>query len=234
MTRKIQKEIEKYFVEQFAIQMNYDWNVIIPENEQKYPDLLIETANNTFGLEVRELFKDEIFSKGSNLKKTEQSNIRTMQNLSYRYYKKSKRPILVKIYGKIASYNIDIILDILIDSKVNEYENISKYLPTSDGLVSIHITGLPSKFESYSDWQNISDNIGFVKLLNTNSIEEIIRIKAINLSKYSQIVNVVSLLLYCSHSFSSGMIRFTVGKELNKFGFKHVYLYEHLLNGYQY
>lgn len=214
--------------------MNYNWIVAIPENEQKYPDLVIETHDIIFGLEVREMFKDEVLSKGSNLKKTEQNNIRIMQELSYRYYEKSKKPILVKIYGKITSHCFDKILDILFNCSVNQNENISKYLPTDNGLVSIHITGLPSKFRSYSDWQNISDNFGFVKSLDTNSIEEIISIKARKLSKYSQIIEVISLLLYCTHSFSSGMIRFTEGRAINKCGFHNVYLYEHLLNGYKY
>ncbi len=157
-----------------------------------------------------------------------------LEKLASKYYDKSSDPILVKIYGKLRSQNLNEVLEVLQRNRVNQFKILRKELYNADGLLSIYITGLPAKFKNFSQWQNISDNIGFQKSLDIISIEEIIKIKAKNLSKYSQNITNVSLLLYCVHSFNSGKIRFQIGRKIKKYGFKHIYLYEHLLNGYRY
>lgn len=234
MTRKIQKVIEKHFTEYFAKFMQYNWDVIIPDNEKEYPDLLIKSPEGEFGLEVRELFKDERNVKGSKLKKTEQHNIQMMQKLASKYYNKSNNPIDIKLYGKLDEQNFNKILSVLHNNIVNQHKVLTKKLVSANGLISITITGLPTKFKNYSDWKNISDNIGFLGSMDIKSIEEIIKKKAKNLTKYSQNLKNVSLLLYCEHLFNSGKIRFQESMKIQKYGFQYIYLYEHLLNGYKY
>lgn len=235
MTRPIQKIIEKHFAEHFAKTMNYNWKVNIPANEKEYPDLLIKSPEGKFGLEVRELFKDEKSIKGSKLKQTEQYNIQMMQKLASQYYEKSKNPIYVKLYGKLDSQNFNDILYALHNNNVvNQYKILTIKISTTNGLISLYITGLPTKFRNYSYWQNISDNIGFLRSMDNKSIEEIIKIKAKNITKYSQNLQNVSLLLFCEHSFNSGKISFQKGLKIQKYGFQYIYLYEHLLNGYKY
>ena len=234
MTRKSQKDLELFYAEQFANIMNYKWNIIVPEDEQNYPDLLIDTHNSMFGLEVRELFVDEGFENGSKLKNKEQTNINVLQELASKYYENSKKPIYVKIFGKVDSNNFDKVLMVLLNSKVNQNQVVSEKLITNFGLLTVNITGLTEEFSNYSYWQNISDNIGIIKSSNLDYVEEVIKLKSKKIPKYSHYIKNVSLLLFCTPLFNSGKLHFEKWDSIQKFGFINIYIYKHPQNGYQY
>ncbi len=227
MTISVKKDLEKFYTEQFAHKMKYDWSVSIPDNETDFPDLIINNNGLVFGLEVRALNKSERRRGGSYEKEKENYNQRMITKLTQSYYQQTNRPIKVDIFGKLNDEIVGRILNILLKNPIEDYQTFSHAIESSSGNISIYITGLPNNFQNYSYWRSINNSIGFEKIIKTEDIETIIKIKSRNIKKYTKYYEDVSLLLYCNQLFNSGMINLKNIFIVNKYGFKNVYLYEH-------
>ena len=92
MTRERQKQYEILYAESFVKNMGYDWTVEVPPNEDDWPDLLIKTSNDIFGLEVRDIYVDEN-RRGSTEKRDESFRQKLLSDLAVKYYAKKKYPI---------------------------------------------------------------------------------------------------------------------------------------------
>lgn len=234
MTQNIKKELEEFYAYQFANKMGYYWKIEVPPDEVNYPDLIVKTQNENFGLEMTLLFKDQKSKRGSKLKQEEENSDRLLRKLAIKYYEKKDSPIYVKVNGSLSEGNLEKVLDYLLKTDVKTYE--IKVRKIYDGApFYLYITGLPLILANYSDWQNIKDRIGFVKAISKDEIEIKVSEKSKNLSKYSRIINPVSLLIYAVGTKNSGFLELeNVEIKLNKYGFKNVYVYIHPIQGYKF
>ena len=129
MTRERQKQYEILYAESFVKNMGYDWTVEVPPNEDDWPDLLIKTSNDIFGLEVRDIYVDEN-RRGSTEKRDESFRQKLLSDLAVKYYAKKKYPIRLEIRGPLDKDSVDKVLDYLLSTDLQEdgFKNVFFYM----------------------------------------------------------------------------------------------------------
>lgn len=228
MTRERQKQYEILYAESFVKDMGYDWTVEVPPNEDDWPDLLIKTSNDIFGLEVRDIYVDEN-RRGSIEKRDESFRQKLLSDLAVKYYAKKKYPILLKIRGLLDKDSVDKVLDYLLSTDLQVWRRITHDIIIKGKKTRLFLERMPGSFVNYSRWVYMDDNIGWVQRIKDEDIENIVKEKSANISKYQKNVKNVSLLIVSNRIKNSGKLHLEKSRNINTYGFKNVFFYMHPL-----
>ena len=228
MTRERQKQYEILYAESLVKDMGYGWTVEVPPNEDDWPDLLIKTSNDIFGLEVRNIYVDEN-RRGSIEKRDESFRQKLLSDLAVKYYAKKKDPILLNIRGPIDKDSVDKVLDYLLSTDLQEWRRITHDIIVKGKRTRLFLERLPGSFVNYSRWVYMDDNIGWVQRIKDEDIENIVKEKSANISKYKKNVKNVSLLIVSNRIKNSGKLHLEKSRNINTYGFKNVFFYMHPL-----
>ena len=231
MTRERQKQYEILYAESFVKNMGYDWTVEVPPNEDDWPDLLIKTSNDIFGLEVRDIYVDENL-RGSTEKRDESFRQKLLSDLAVKYYAKKKYPIRLEIRGPLDKDSVDKVLDYLLSTDLQEGRRITHDIIIKGKKTGLLLERMPDSFVNYSRWVYMDDNIGWVQRIkdeDIENIENIVKEKGANISKYKKNVKNVSLLIVSNRIKNSGKLHLEKSRNINTYGFKNVFFYMHPL-----
>ncbi|MCF6149292.1 MAG: hypothetical protein E3K37_11625 [Candidatus Kuenenia sp.] len=233
MTRPIQKQFEIYYADSLAKAMGYNWIISTPPNETDWPDLLIQTPADNFGLEVRDIFVDE-HSNGSFEKRSESFRQKLLNQLSAKYYEKKNSPILLEVSGPFDNKIAESILSYLLSIDFQEWKKIEHDIILNGTKTRLYVDGLPSSFANYNRWRYIDDNIGWVQRISDIDVEIITKDKSLNIIKYKKNNNKVSLLIVANRIKNSGKLLLEKNSQINTHGFDKVFFYMHPLDAIVY
>ncbi len=228
MTRERQKDTEIIYAKNLSKYMGYDWIINVPSNEDEWPDLLIKTSNDEFGLEVRDMYVDES-RKGSVEKRDESFRNNLLKELAEKYYAKKDVPIRLEIEGPFHKEYIEKILEYLILTEFQEWETTEHVISIEDKNTTLFVERLSSTFGTYSRWECTDDEIGWVEIINEDRIEKIVKEKSMNIDKYKKNINKVSLLIVANRIYNSGKLLLEKSRKINTHGFDRVFFYMHPL-----
>ena len=219
MTTRQQKDLEIRYAKKAGGLLGESWKVKSSPNEASWPDLVVTIESKKFGLEVREIYLDE-YRKGSAKKASEQKNLRKIEKLANAYYNKNSTPIIVDFLGDIGQH------DKLLNAITKEVGQLSEWdkkriEPYRDCV--IYIQKLPDQCVEYAEWYYVSDRVGWVRDMDTATINNAISEKAKNLPKYTQKIQDVRLLLVSDREHNSGNARLTNDIICDSCGFTNVY-----------
>lgn len=219
MTTKHQKCVEIMYAKKTGELLDELWEVEPSPDEVSWPDLIVTTELGKFGLEVRELYLDEL-SKGSEKKAIENNNMKNINNLASAYYKTTRSSIKADFLGDIGRH--DQLLNALIRGveQLSEFEQ--KRLEPYNGCV-IYIRRLPDQLREYKRWNYVSDKVGRVSNIDKDVIDRAIVRKAKNLPKYTKRISDVRLLLVSDRIYNSGKARLMNDIICDARGFRNVY-----------
>lgn len=221
MHTNLQKKVgEKFYAEKAAELLRESWAVEFPEDEINWPDLIVTTASENFGLEVRRIFSDEKKTGGSPKKEDEQNRQEKVKKLADDFYAKSNFTIKVDFLGNIDQD--DKLLNAIIDVAQRLLEFEQERIEAYDNCV-VYVTKLPDQFGQYKRWTYVSDKVGWVRNIDANFIEKFIIEKAKKLPKYAAKITDVRLLLVSNRINNSGKCRLENNIVCNTYGFKEVY-----------
>ena len=221
MTKEYQKNTEIFYAENTGELLGELWKVESAPDEENWPDLLVSTGKEKFGLEVREIYLDET-NKGSIKKADESENRKKIQELASLYYKRNLTPIKVDILGDLSDPKK------ILSSIINSVHKLStfgqKKIDIKDDC-TIFIDRLPDQMGEYKMWNYITDKVGWVESINKETIDKFITMKAKKLEKYSKNITDVRLLLVGDRFYNSGRSKLPYGDDLkfDKQGFTEVY-----------
>jgi hypothetical protein len=206
MTRESQKKEELNFAKKAGELLGERWNIDESPNENDWPDLVISDVNQKFGLEVRNLYKDEIKS-GSSLREIESIRASNLVRLSEAYYKISNIPISLNILGDINRKGVSEVANILKEKAESLSEQNELDFKIDQFEIKFYITRLPMSFGQYNRWQNVGDYVGWVSELLFQKIQSAISIKESKLDKYRSNIEDVRLLLVVNRMKNSGRVK---------------------------
>lgn len=214
-----QKSLEMFYAKKTGELLGASWEVEPSPDEVSWPDLIVKTKLEQFGLEVREIYLEES-SKGSTKKANEKNNLGNIKNLACAYYKKKFPSIKVDLLGDMS--HRDQLLDAIIREALRLSEFEQRRIEPYDGCV-IYILRLPNQLGEYKRWNYVSDKVGWVSNIDKSVINRFIAEKAKNLAKYTIKIPEVSLLLVSNRIFNSGKARLGDDITYDTRGFKKVY-----------
>ncbi len=221
MTTDIQKKREMLYASQLAKALGCDWTIDFPPNEREWPDLVVREGDYQFGLEIREITKDEETKKGSKRRAKESRNNKMIQKLADHYYQQSNIPLKVGILG-----NIDNEIEIL--EALMEFAGISEdwsnlRIETKNGSI-IYAIRLPAERGIYTRWVYVDDRVGWVREIDSEFLTPFVIEKGRKVLKYKKHLNDIQLLLVADPTYSSGQVSFSGSKMDIKSEFSEIYL----------
>ena len=102
MTRPLQKEHERFFVERAAELLSKIWTLA----DCECPDFIVTEGAQQFGLEVRDLFTGKQSRAGSHMKITESETQKAVDALRRDYEATTNIPLSVRLVGDMCNENI--------------------------------------------------------------------------------------------------------------------------------
>ncbi|MBI2916752.1 MAG: hypothetical protein HYY01_02055 [Chloroflexi bacterium] len=218
MTRKRQKIEERLFAERAIALLGEHWTIREPPNEREWPDLLVDTATGSFGLEVRKLYPDEA-SGGSAKRAAESLHARRLTEVAVRYYAGGAPPARVQFYGLPPTTLASDLASMVPSMQTWEHKKV-----TYDSQRWMHVCRLPAELAKYSRWDILTDSIGWVGVIDSSVVQRAIQEKFANLAQHKMHVEDVRLLLACDRTRNSGKLLFGDLPGIEDAGFPHIYL----------
>ncbi|MCO7228744.1 hypothetical protein NH398_05795 [Halomonas sp. CnH100-B] len=232
MTTEAQKRQEILFAKRVASLLGEAWEIKEGKNEEEWPDLTVTHQGDTFGVEVLEINIDNS-EEGSKLREKENYAKKYLSQLAENYYQKSSIPINVKLSGinrnkenkgkKSKTAQKKNIIDTLVAISKDIEELEQKRVEIHRGCVA-YIRRLPARFKNYNQWEYVPDRVGWVHSPSASFFQKELDKKIENLDKYKKHMHDVRVLLVANRAYNSGRIAFSDDIQLNKNGFKNVYI----------
>ena len=224
MVSKVQ---ERIFVDEAMKLLGVEWQII---DEGESPDFGINDNGEEFGLEVRQVFVDEVVGSGSSAKKLESDQQRLIQIISTTYYKNQYAPLHVQFAGTIAKHDVKNIVEILAKSRPKYFgpESLLEFEKVSVGELVLYLKPLPPSFEKYSRWISVSSRVGWVSEISSSSLQSAVDSKAAKLPSYKVKYEKNVLLLVADRTYNSGRLAGSCPIKLLNPGFHKIYFMSRL------
>ena len=203
MTRQSQKNEEMHFAKKASELLAVEWDIEESPSEKDWPDLIVSSNGEKFGLEVRSIFKDE-FESGSALRKKESFRNSCLKDLAEKYYEITDIPISLKINGDIGKEHIGNISEFLKTNVAGLEEKEQLNVVYKESGVKFYLQRLPNDFGQYSWWLNVSDYVGWVSKFKNEILENAISSKEKKIEKYRKNISDIRLLLVLNVVKNSG------------------------------
>lgn len=201
----VDKVEERIIAEEAAKLLAVDWEIIdIPEP----PDFEIRSDGEILGLEIREIFIDGEAAHGSPLRKAESDHRALVRAVARRYYDAGGTPLYVKILGRLSRSSLDEVVQTLLSLTLNYAvsEPPSNDVVAKVAGVKLFLKPLPASFENYSRWVLLTDQVGWVREVTIDDLQQAIEKKASRLRSYRDRYERTILLLVANRRFRSGKI----------------------------
>lgn len=218
MTRRAQKDQERFFVEQAARSLGGNWSIV---GDSEAPDFIIDSAGARFGLEVQDIFKGPQTSAGASLKRGESIRHQFIDSMRTEYERLSGCILDVKFVGRVGVENRAEVIRKLAEAGFAFVPVGQKLIiELSDGL-RVHAT---KAFRP--NWYSVNDRVGFVDRNPRQIIATAIEVKAKKLESYrAQAGPDIRLLLVANRIQNSGKLVLEDDARFKLHGFRVVYLY---------
>jgi hypothetical protein len=218
MTRQIQKQLERFFVEQAAKLLGKTW---LLEEDRERPDFIVTEGDQRFGLEVSDLFIGPQDHSGSSMKRSESITHRKLEALRRNYELLTQTILRVRIVGTLDQQKMATIVPALIAEKF-ETKQVGDHVVVDLGNgLRLHVT---KAFRP--EWFSIDDRVGWVDRNPVSIIEEAIKRKSNELEGYrAAIGSDVRLLLVANRIQNSGKLMLDDSAVVNAEGFSVVYVF---------
>lgn len=193
------KTLERIFADEASRLLCEDWQLIdIPEP----PDFEIRTPEQTFGLEICQVFRDPKKRIGSPEKRLEVESERAIGRLAYAYYNFGGPPIRAYFLGRIPR-DTDELAHMMVSASPSE--SLARSTIVRDSL-KVFITRLPDEFKQYSFWVSVGDNVGWVRKAERELLQATIDAKESKLSAYREKYEEIDLLIVADRTKNSAKI----------------------------
>ena len=216
------KRLERLYLEHFRGLVHWEF----PVEERESPDFLLHTPDGLLGVEVTRLFKDS-GPRGSLAKKREERRAAFLRGLAAEYYAKGGRPLYLNLLldGIPGARIPGDVVDSLRHQRPNRpWATHDFRMRLHDRDATVFMTALPDECREYARWQCVSDSVGWVRRVDTATLEECIRKKSTRLNEYRKVASCVLLLVVADHLRDSGMLSpQEVRQPMSNFGFSSVY-----------
>lgn len=214
MVSKVQ---ERIYAETASTLLSADWLLVdIPEPL----DFEVISAEEKFGLEVRQVFVDAEAIYGSPSKRNESKNIQAVSALAKRYYASGGSPISAKFLGAISTKEVQALADFIV-TVAPIYPGPNLTIETQE--VKIFMTPLPPSCSDYSRWIFVKDRVGWPRQATSDDIQRAVNRKQSRLSLYKQKYENIDLLLVADRSLNSGKLIDAGRLTVNNPGFRAIY-----------
>ena len=220
MTRRIQKDRERFFVEQAARSLGVSWTIV---GDTEPPDFIIEDEGVRFGLEVRDIFRGPQTIAGSVQKQSESAKHRFINSIRLEYERATNCFLDAKFVGRVALENKLELLGRLFEASFPVLKVGQKVIvELSDGL-RVHAT---KAFRP--NWYSVNDRVGFVDRDPQQVIVGAIDEKARKLQSYlDRAGEDIRLLLVANRIFNSGKLALESDERFDLKGFRAVYFFSY-------
>jgi hypothetical protein len=213
----VSKVKERIYAEAAATLLNADWLLVdIPEPL----DFEVRSAEEEFGLEVRQVFVDAEATFGSPSKRRESKNVQAVSALAKRYYASGGSPISAKFLGAISIVEVQALVDSIVTAAPT-YPGPNATIETQG--VQVFMTPLPASWSDYSRWVFVNDRVGWLKRTTTADLQHAVDRKQINLPLYKRKYENIDLLLVADRSFNSGKLIDADHLAVSNPGFRAIY-----------
>jgi hypothetical protein len=197
------------------------------------PDFILTNSSGRWGVEVTEVLQDS-GPHGSLVRRDEQERARFLARLAKVYYAAGGRPVLLKLTlprHPSANFADDLAGRMLAErTVVPEGEQRKCYLRPAVEEQPFYLTALTDEFPAYSRWLSIGDGVGWVRSVESATLNSIIATKAGKLAEYRMSVPRVVLLIVANRLLNSGKFQLSTELQtLDALGFEEVYLLVHPL-----
>lgn len=219
MTRPIQKQRERFFVEQAAKLVGRSW--ILEDCE--HPDFIVVENGGHFGLEVCEIFTGLQDRAGAAMKRAESIVHRQLEALRREYEAITGVVLRVQIVGGLSCENAAAIVPAIVAEDL-----ISK--PLGHHLVIDHVDGLRLHITKAfrPEWYSVNHRAGWVNRNPLPIITDAIEKKSHDLQRYRSAAGVdVRLMLLANHIHNSGKLMLDEKAALDTKGFRIVYVFSY-------
>jgi hypothetical protein len=222
VTRRSQKQRERFFTEQAIRSLGTGWTI---RHECEPPDFIITEGDHDFGLDVAEIFVGQQDARGSAMKRDESERHNVLDALRLQYEKQTRINLNVKFVGRLAPDTLaDVVSDLValdLASKPLAYRTVIEEQPPLEAGLKLYVTK-----SLRSDWYTVNDRAGWVTRHPQNIIAAEIEKKSKKLPQYRAAAgDDVRLLLVADRIKNSGKIAHQVEDAFDFHGFKAVYLF---------
>lgn len=218
MTRPIQKQRERFFVEQAAKLLGKTW---ILEEDREHPDFIVTEGEKRFGLEVSEMFIGPQNHAGSAMKRTESGTHRQIEALRREYEALTQTTLRVRIVGNLNPENLTAIIPSLIAQNLESRPvGHSVVIDQHNGL-RLHVTKALRP-----EWFSVNQRIGWVDCSPLPIIAKAIEKKSNELARYRAAAGAdIRLLLVADRIHNSGKLMPDETAIIDTQGFQMVYVF---------
>ncbi|EWS64468.1 hypothetical protein Y695_02287 [Hydrogenophaga sp. T4] len=217
----VSKVRERIYAESAARLLDVDWHLVeIPEPL----DFQVQTEQEVFGLEVRQVFADGEATFGSPSKRAEAENQKRVRSVAAQYYSQGGPPLSVKFLGDLASIESRSLVERMrCEAPTLPFEQHTFAI----GRVKVVLTAVPKEFGDYQHWLCVDDRVGWVREATNDDLQRAVDRKRANLPLYLEKFSIVDLLLVADRTMNSGRMRSTGTLSVQNPGFRAVYFLSH-------
>lgn len=219
MTTRYQKNSEMAYANQVAKILGYHWQVASAPNELHWPDLLVTGPQEHFGLEVREIYPEQLLADSQAI--VTDGKQAKIEAIKQAYEQNNLRPLRVNFIGDIDHSQPIIAALNQCALTLNDFEQMH-VSPCKN--THLYISALPINASNHERWLYAADNEQEIPFLTKNRIVDKIKEKSAKLNRYSKNINDVRLLLVCNVLFKLSNTHNQMLHSLSANGFNKVYL----------
>lgn len=224
MTRLLQKEGERFFVERAAELLGKRWR-LGPDRE--HPDFIVTEGAQQFGLEVFEIFTGQQNDAGSHMKRKESETQRAVNAFRRKYESKDNIALIVKFVGDMCDENMAEVLPNLdainLSTKPFGHHDIIK-LDEGKAKLRVHITRALQ-----ANWFCVDVRVGWEDCDPIDRIAKEIEKKSKKLPRYKECTGLddIRLLIVANRIMNSGKLLLEERATLDLQGFQAVYFFSY-------
>jgi hypothetical protein len=218
MTRKIQKELEGIYLKKLDSLIGNKWEI----TEHETPDFIVIENGKEIGIELTEVFIDNMEKKGSALKIIESINGKSIKWISDQYYMMGGSSIKVDFMG---IKNIHPVKEKILKKLLQRKEKViwDQFCIDVEDVGQLRVMDLPREAGNYKIWRSISDTCGLVGTITEGIIQRAVNKKSTMLLKYPENLFKKYLVLVANRVYNSGRLQFDEEIQIDGKGFDKVY-----------
>ena len=221
MTRPLQKEHERFFVERAAELLGKIWTLA----DCECPDFIVTEGAQQFGLEVRDIFTGEHSRAGSDMKRGESETQQAADALRREYEAITNIPLSVRLVGDMCAENMTKVVPALVEKDLSSKPIGHQEVIDIDvgNRLRVHITRA-----CVAGWFSVNHRVGWVDRCAMKRIADAIEEKSKNLPRYRETAGPdIRLLIVADHIYNSGKLMLEEPAAPDLQGFQVVYFFSY-------
>jgi hypothetical protein len=212
----VNKVNERLYAESAARLLGFEWELIDIEEPL---DFEVKVGNETFGLEVRQIFTDPEGRAGSKSKQNESKNQKRASALARMYKAKGGTPVNVKFLGSLEAISDEELVAEII-ANCSSLPSLEKRLEFN-GLIMF----LSPQTLGHDNvvWSCIEDRVGWVRAVTSSTLQDAVNKKQEKLPLYLRKYSNIVLLLVADRTLNSGRLSASQAITVVNPGFSAIY-----------